>query len=64
MEVTSAVASIKPCVSLIFFVINNIDVDIYYHQSCYVKYTINLIGKLNKNHNNKKDKNKYWIDKE
>ena len=44
----------KTRVRLIFFVIGK-DY-IYYHNSCYVKSTINYAGKSDKNHIDKEDK--------
>lgn len=36
-------------------------VDTFCHKSCYIKYTINLIGKSDKTHNYKEDRSKYLI---
>lgn len=41
---------------------NPFTVSIYYQKSCYVKYTIKLIGISRKNHNCKEDENKYCIE--
>ena len=68
MEVTRAVAFMKLFVGILFFAINNSSsfllstVNIYYHKS-HIKYTINPIGKSDKNDSNKKEKNRYLINK-
>ena len=36
-------------------------VDTFCDKSCYIKYTINLIGKSDKTHNYKEDRSKYLI---
>ena len=33
-----------------------------YYKFCYIKYTINPIGKSDKNHNNQEDRSKYLVD--
>ena len=68
MEVTRAVAFMNLFVGLLFFAINNSlsfllsTVNIYYHKS-HIRYTINPIGKSDKNDSDKKEKNRYLINK-
>ena len=68
IKVTKAVAFMKLFVGILFFAINNSSsfllstVNIYYHKS-HIKYTINPIRKSDKNDSNKKEKNRYLINK-
>ena len=67
IKVTRAVSFMKPHVGLLFFVTDNQSFDpfaleTYYHESCYIKSTINTTGNSDKNHNDKEYKNKYLIE--
>lgn len=66
MKVTRAINLMKFCIGLIFFVIDNrlmiLLLSITYHNFCHIKYTINLTGKSDTNHNKKECKTKCLID--